>query len=1732
MRAKLQPDGTILKEIAPRDPEYSRLAAFLWATGGGLTATPQGLAAPEPEEAHIPPPERIEFPKPEACQPPPARNAEDCPTGLITVRRPDGSEETLQKPKALIPVPPIAQENNWCCLAVCAMACAQLRGVGPSTQDAWIEELGTTKKHSTDPAEIVRYLRELGLDVEMRQDLTLDDLRWCWCQGDPVIVMVREYDTEGEGEGSVKASQDYGHGIVVTGVDLGHVFVMDPSEPNIVEGDDSAQAPGLVPIKEQDFLDRWHDRQYVRLGIRVGKLCGSSVKMSVGPLDKQVRLSQDTDEPETDDYRDLALFYAELWNLLGQPSLTEVEHADAELADGDYLLWFDNRTGQWNVSHAADEKGGVQLSAAHSPKGGVTIGGKFYRGGQFIPASELAKASPEVKEKIESAKQAREEKRRGRGSVDVEKLRARLTEHASHELTKDEQRSARSAFNALHRHHGELTVHRLEEIAGDLQKALDNLPEDEEGQRQQLSRRLKAIDEMLGMAAARGVHGQVEPTKLLTHQKEEAPKVAPTPTIPEPAKEPTHAEIEDRLVGRDAADSSGQPAPAQPKGTGGPGRPELGGTDSGQPGGAGAPRGRARIVTAREHLVKPADPGLVPEGIRKHLNDAQVQGAASAIRSMDQHGGFVLSDGTGVGKTRQELAVAQTAAQKGKKVLIVSPAEVLKPDWKKGTVSGSFANDSQAMGLGLKLNKGEALKAGEVHLTTYDQISKLKQHIDKDTVIIFDESHSLKNWGSARAKHGYEMAKAAGQVMYATATPADKPLHITHLFRAKVFGQRKWEQTYKELGMHQVDVHTGGGNYIKQWQVDPRVGYPEVYRRMSGLFDRMIEDGLMLKREIALDGLTVNADRIELSPETHEQLNKVYADKLAETGGNKAVALMATRMAQEVHKISHVTGAVGEELKAGRSVIVFAARVNKTGDDEDNGEATEGTMKLLRESLEKSGVAAADITELHGGATKTAAQKAKAMEAFQSGKARVILATIESGGTGVNLDDTTGNAPRTTIVMTPPFSAVSNVQLAGRTWRLNTKSDAKIRHIFADSKIDDWNAALIARKMKVHGAVVGGEAMKLDVPKEEEQAEVEIGGAHTSPYQWGPLVSAEPAEAAGTAKAAAGAGRVKITGDTYTHKDRIKAAGGKWDADNKLWTIPADKADSLRKLSGLRFSDKAAATAPAATPAATSSPTTKAAGYAVSGNTFAHKDRIKAAGGRWDRDRGVWIIPATAKSRLDSLSGLRFHHEERGVNLSQADEWPPIPPTSRVSLSQWEESKHQRGQPGNRGQFGKSVSGGGQPTIQPTAHAPAAAQAPGHAHGTTVYVGGKPHQVVGHNADGTLQVRRDNLTYKVRPNQVTQAQPQQQPSEPQPQPQQQPQSAGDQRQIPTDEESLFAKADAAAERTHAKSAGLLAKFGDAGKWMKDRTMLAYKRLEARYGRRQAIAILAAGHVVGLATPLAFVPGSTFIGTLPFAALAETYLQLRRALGAVRMSGEAEPEPIPEEPEALTMEQVQELGRELIETLIGAWQKYHEGGELAEKELPIPPESRIELSSARAPVGGITIQGQRFEGGEFIPGHIVHKASKAERAKLGPAHAKPLPKDQYVAISQEQLGEYVTKALEHAGKSPKPGAAQAKAASAKMDQLGADRYEANIRGSSKDRAASRAKLLRVWGDGTQCPCIYCGLKLHESTVTRDKIYTAREGGRYTFENLLPACLACNQTRGDIPFREINFGALAK
>jgi SPP1 gp7 family putative phage head morphogenesis protein len=114
------------------------------------------------------------------------------------------------------------------------------------------------------------------------------------------------------------------------------------------------------------------------------------------------------------------------------------------------------------------------------------------------------------------------------------------------------------------------------------------------------------------------------------------------------------------------------------------------------------------------------------------------------------------------------------------------------------------------------------------------------------------------------------------------------------------------------------------------------------------------------------------------------------------------------------------------------------------------------------------------------------------------------------------------------------------------------------------------------------------------------------------------------------------------------------------------------------------------------------------------------------------------------------------------------------------------------------------------------------------------------------------------------------------------------------------------------------------------------------------------------------------------------------------------------------------------------------------------------------------------------------------------------------------------------AMEKAANAPVPTKEDVAKAQEGIARLGANKYRRNIVGNTKDRAKRRQHLYDEFGDGSTCPCIYCGIKVGEGTLEQDKIYTTAEGGKYNTKNVVPSCGECNKKRGDVPFREIQWG----
>jgi HK97 family phage portal protein len=159
-------------------------------------------------------------------------------------------------------LPDFRQEADFDCGAAATRIVCGFFGVGPETEQEYIEALGTTEVDGTAPAAICTFLTSMGLEAVARQDLTLDDLKNFTAAGSPVICPIQDYES---GPAEI-AHEESGHYVVICGtVDNGEDVAVEFQDPSA----------GKVQMPAVEFLSRWEDRdeqgEFVHFGIAVSR---------------------------------------------------------------------------------------------------------------------------------------------------------------------------------------------------------------------------------------------------------------------------------------------------------------------------------------------------------------------------------------------------------------------------------------------------------------------------------------------------------------------------------------------------------------------------------------------------------------------------------------------------------------------------------------------------------------------------------------------------------------------------------------------------------------------------------------------------------------------------------------------------------------------------------------------------------------------------------------------------------------------------------------------------------------------------------------------------------------------------------------------------------------------------------------------------------------------------------------------------------------------------------------------------------------------------------------------------------------------------------------------------------------------------------------------------------------------------------------------------------------------
>jgi len=391
--------------------------------------------------------------------------------------------------------------------------------------------------------------------------------------------------------------------------------------------------------------------------------------------------------------------------------------------------------------------------------------------------------------------------------------------------------------------------------------------------------------------------------------------------------------------------------------------------------------------------------------------------------------------------------------------------------------------------------------------------------------ITFDEAHSMNNPDSAQAKNGKTLMDRGTKVAYLSATPVTNVSDYHYLKKLGLWDHLKGEKVVgsgiRELEGKPVDDDESAfaywalkcGAYVKALKYS-EIKNPSSHVPMATIGATLHADGLSINRSTSLDGIDSMFTAVPartLPPElqkafaTAQEICQVASAWVPE----QRIAPMYKGWAAQYWEQVKAEGAIAlgkEKLAAGKQVAIYTAfrtfdhahlryfpraiREKAEKMSENPGKAalvgamlaTARQLDELLEQMPKFQPIVERLVDEFGGGTKVAeihgsTRKPSEGEqaAYQSGKKKVVVATMSKGGTGISLHDTTGDNPRVQINLSLPWSARSFNQVAGRSHRLGSKSRTEMHWMIGDDETQTHQAAIVAKRLRSMGALTTGD---------------------------------------------------------------------------------------------------------------------------------------------------------------------------------------------------------------------------------------------------------------------------------------------------------------------------------------------------------------------------------------------------------------------------------------------------------------------------------------------------------------------------------------------------------------------------------------------------------------------------------------------------------------------------------
>jgi len=429
--------------------------------------------------------------------------------------------------------------------------------------------------------------------------------------------------------------------------------------------------------------------------------------------------------------------------------------------------------------------------------------------------------------------------------------------------------------------------------------------------------------------------------------------------------------------------------------------------------------------------VKEEDFWLPPYKVKNEsgLRPWQVETISSLVPIINKFGAAVDGSELGTGKTFSAIGIVR---ELNCLFVVVCPKSI-KHQW-ENVICNHFKLKDKLLGI---INY-ELLIRGRPDSEIASYITNRKTHrekftwkIPRNTIILWDESHRLKNFKTKNSKCCMEAFKQGYKMLFLSASLASTPLELRTV--GTVLGLFKGASAYYQWC---YDHGVSKGHWGLIFDNDP-IKLKKIHRYI------FIERGVRKKRDLIpnFPETEIIVDSYDLDEENTKKINQIYSEmkqelkiieqKIKNDGESELTIRLRALQKTEILKIPLIEEMILDSVESGMSVVVFL------------------NFSASIEALSKK----LNVNCIYDGRVGDK-KRLENIRKFQLNEEKILITNSGAAREGLNLGDEHGGFPRLSII-SPNDSAQKMKQCLGRIHRENSKSKSVQKLIYISGTAEE-----------------------------------------------------------------------------------------------------------------------------------------------------------------------------------------------------------------------------------------------------------------------------------------------------------------------------------------------------------------------------------------------------------------------------------------------------------------------------------------------------------------------------------------------------------------------------------------------------------------------------------------------------------------------------------------------------